>query len=261
MMDVSPDELPLLYSWIDGIPLSRPKRNIARDFSDGVLVAEVLAHYCPKLVDVHNYSAANSLAQKVYNWNTLNVKVFRRLHFSLTKDDIEAVANCEPQMIERILKLLKYKMAKYKPGGLTGEPVKPQQMESQRESVRVEEQYPSNAKNRCLGASSLMRLAQLNQQHKDHENRENLRPLVQRGDSRARGTTPSKVHSSQDQYPTARSPSTRRSQEMINPEKLQEKDAHIRELSETIEVEWRFFACGKQTGFEFREASLAGLVI
>lgn len=28
-------ELQELYSWIDGIPLSRPKRNIARDFSDG----------------------------------------------------------------------------------------------------------------------------------------------------------------------------------------------------------------------------------
>lgn len=108
-MDVPQDELPLLYTWIDGIPLSRPKRNISRDFSDAVLAAEVVAHYCPRLVDVHNYSAANGLAQKIYNWSTLNNKVFRRLHFTLTKEDIEAVASCEPQMIERILKLLKYK--------------------------------------------------------------------------------------------------------------------------------------------------------
>ncbi|CAK9225652.1 unnamed protein product [Sphagnum troendelagicum] len=120
-MDVSPDELPLLYTWIDGIPLSRPKRNISRDFSDAVLAAEVVAHYCPRLVDAHNYSAANGLAQKIYNWSTLNNKVFRRLHFSLTKEDIEAVASCEPQMIERILKLLKYKIAKYKPNGLSGD--------------------------------------------------------------------------------------------------------------------------------------------
>ncbi|XP_024533905.1 sperm flagellar protein 1-like [Selaginella moellendorffii] len=114
-MDVAPEELPGLYSWVDGIPLSRPKRNIARDFSDGVLAAEVVAHYCPRLVDIHNYSAANSLAQKIYNWNTLNNKVFRRLSFSLTKEDVEAVANAENQMIERILKLLKYKIAKYRP--------------------------------------------------------------------------------------------------------------------------------------------------
>lgn len=35
MDDFDDAELEELYSWIDGIPLSRPKRNIARDFSDG----------------------------------------------------------------------------------------------------------------------------------------------------------------------------------------------------------------------------------
>ena len=34
-MDLTEDELKPLYMWIDQIPLSRPKRNIARDFSDG----------------------------------------------------------------------------------------------------------------------------------------------------------------------------------------------------------------------------------
>ncbi len=29
------DRLQELYLWVDTIPLSRPKRNIARDFSDG----------------------------------------------------------------------------------------------------------------------------------------------------------------------------------------------------------------------------------
>ncbi|KAI5069647.1 hypothetical protein GOP47_0015948 [Adiantum capillus-veneris] len=101
--------------YVDSIPLSRPKRNIARDFSDGVLAAEVVANYCPKLVEIHNYSAANSLAQKIYNWNTLNIKVFRRLNFALSKEDIEAVANAEHMAIERVLKLMKYKIAKHKP--------------------------------------------------------------------------------------------------------------------------------------------------
>ncbi len=35
VMDVREEELQDLYMWVDGIPLSRPKRNIARDFSDG----------------------------------------------------------------------------------------------------------------------------------------------------------------------------------------------------------------------------------
>ena len=33
------EQLRALYAWIDAIPLSRPKRNIQRDFSDGVMLA------------------------------------------------------------------------------------------------------------------------------------------------------------------------------------------------------------------------------
>lgn len=29
-----------VYAWVDEIPLTRPKRNIARDFSDGGIVYE-----------------------------------------------------------------------------------------------------------------------------------------------------------------------------------------------------------------------------
>lgn len=28
-------ELQALYEWVDSVPLSRPKKNIARDFADG----------------------------------------------------------------------------------------------------------------------------------------------------------------------------------------------------------------------------------
>lgn len=36
---------------------------------------QVVAYYFPKLVDLHNYTAANSVGQKTYNWKTLNEKV------------------------------------------------------------------------------------------------------------------------------------------------------------------------------------------
>ena len=29
------DEMQTIYNWVDEIPLSRPKKNITRDFSDG----------------------------------------------------------------------------------------------------------------------------------------------------------------------------------------------------------------------------------
>ena len=69
---LSEEELNGIYNWVDSIPLSRPKKNIARDFSDGVLVAEVVHHFFPKIVELHNYSLSHSIQQKLYNWNTLN---------------------------------------------------------------------------------------------------------------------------------------------------------------------------------------------
>lgn len=71
---IDDEALQKLYTWVDEIKLSRPKRNMARDFSDGVLTAEIVHFYFPKLVQLHNYTAANSVQQKLYNWNTLNRK-------------------------------------------------------------------------------------------------------------------------------------------------------------------------------------------
>ena len=78
-MEVADSELKPLYQWVDEIPLSRPKRNIARDFADGVLVAEVIAHFYPRLIELHNYSSANAMTQKMYNWQTLNQRALRKL--------------------------------------------------------------------------------------------------------------------------------------------------------------------------------------
>lgn len=54
------------------------------------------------------------MQQKLYNWNTLNGKVFRKLGFVVSKQDCEAVSNCVPGSVERVLKLLKSKLSKFK---------------------------------------------------------------------------------------------------------------------------------------------------
>lgn len=107
------EELQSLYIWIDEIPLSRPKKSISRDFSDGVLLAEVVHHFFPRLVELHNYSSANALAHKMYNWNTLNTRVLRKLGCNFSKAEMEAVANCEPGAIEKVMKLTKDRLAAY----------------------------------------------------------------------------------------------------------------------------------------------------
>ncbi|EAY03321.1 hypothetical protein TVAG_173660 [Trichomonas vaginalis G3] len=97
------DELIDLYGWIDTIPLSRKKRNLARDFSDAVLMAEVVNHFYPKSVDLFNYQQGLRVDTKIYNWTYLNEKVLKKLHFPLDTQTITELANSTPGTIERVL--------------------------------------------------------------------------------------------------------------------------------------------------------------
>jgi len=108
------EEMQEVYQWIDEIPLTRPKKNIGRDFADGVLAAEVIKHFFPKMVEIHNYSNASSSQQKLYNWNTLNAKVLKKIGFQLSKKDIEDIVKVTPDTIERVLRLFKLKIEEHK---------------------------------------------------------------------------------------------------------------------------------------------------
>ncbi|KAM4851998.1 sperm flagellar protein 1-like [Thomomys bottae] len=105
-----PSSLHSLCTWLDGLPLSRPKRHLARDFSDGVLVAEIVKHFCPRLVDLHNYIPACSTDQKLSNWSLLNRKVFHKLHLCISEADIHKVVANTPGAIEPILCALRVKV-------------------------------------------------------------------------------------------------------------------------------------------------------
>lgn len=59
----------------------------------------------------HCNSAANGLQQKLYNWDTLNTKVLRKLGMQLTKQHMADIANGAPGAIERGLKLLRLKLS------------------------------------------------------------------------------------------------------------------------------------------------------
>lgn len=112
MDSLDEQELESLYAWVDSIPLSRPKRNISRDFSDGVCVAEVIKHFFPNdgLVDLHNYTMANNTQKKKENWYLLNRKVFSKMNFELAEEVIEDLVGCKPGMIEKVLLMLQVKI-------------------------------------------------------------------------------------------------------------------------------------------------------
>ena len=132
---INEEEMQEVYNWVDEIPLSRPKKNIARDFSDcgtyhflllqfvtytylyffiyTVLIAEVLKHFLPNIVDLHNYSNSHSVQQKSANWNTLNLKVLKKLNMQLSPKDIKDAVEMVPETIERVLFTLRYKIDQY----------------------------------------------------------------------------------------------------------------------------------------------------
>ena len=96
-------ELMYIYQWLDTLTLSHPKKNISRDFSDGQLLAEVIKHYCPKLVDLNTYLPAATTNQKCYNWNTLHNRVLKKLGVKLTKQEINDIILCKSLAIEHLL--------------------------------------------------------------------------------------------------------------------------------------------------------------
>lgn len=115
-------DLEQIYRWIDTYPLARPKKNIHRDFSDAsefisshlilmvmimiiilVPVVEILKYHFPKLVELHNYSPANSFVHKLNNWDTLNKKVLSKIDLTISDDMKKQLAKAVPGAIEKLL--------------------------------------------------------------------------------------------------------------------------------------------------------------
>ncbi|XP_077991986.1 sperm flagellar protein 1-like [Glandiceps talaboti] len=113
MTEIEEEQLQDLFAWIDEIPLSRPKKNITRDFADGVMVAEIVKHYVPKIVELHNYTPANSLQQKMSNWGTLNRKVLSKLTYNVPENIVRQISSCKPGVVEVVLYQLRKKIDMY----------------------------------------------------------------------------------------------------------------------------------------------------
>ena len=107
MEELTEAQLDELYEWVDEVPLSRKKRNLARDFSDAVLMAEVIHHFRPNAVDLRNYDQGLRVDTKIYNWKILNAKVLKRLGMPLDTATISELANSTPGVIDSVLWQLK----------------------------------------------------------------------------------------------------------------------------------------------------------
>ncbi|XP_054882757.1 sperm flagellar protein 1-like isoform X2 [Poeciliopsis prolifica] len=99
-------------AWVDKLPLSRHTKHINRDFSDGVMVAEIVKHYFPKIVDIHNYITSCKRQQKISNWNLLNKRVFSKLEFYVSDEAVEKIVSSIPGAILPVMFFLKEKLEK-----------------------------------------------------------------------------------------------------------------------------------------------------
>lgn len=109
-MELNDEMLETLYEWIDKIPLSRQKKRIERDFSDGYCVGEIIKHFLPNLVDMHNLTPAHNLQQKLANWGVLNAKVFSKFGLNVPLNISQNICNCKPGYIEVFLYNLRIKI-------------------------------------------------------------------------------------------------------------------------------------------------------
>jgi len=103
MSELDDDSIKSLLKWIDTVPLSREKKSLARDFSDGVLAAEIIRFYFPRMVELHNYQNASSRQQKLTNWNTLNRKVLSKFGFVIPQDVLDNIIKAELKDVQLFL--------------------------------------------------------------------------------------------------------------------------------------------------------------
>lgn len=109
-MELTDDILEELYEWIDRIPLSRQKKRIERDFSDGYCIAEIVKHFLPSLIEMHNLTPANNMQQKLANWGLLNAKTFSKFGLNVPLNITQNLCHGKPGYIEVFLYNLRYKI-------------------------------------------------------------------------------------------------------------------------------------------------------
>jgi hypothetical protein len=93
-----------LYCWLDTFKFSKTKKNMTRDFSDGVLFVELLNQALPKIViEYHNVTPTLNKNQKKDNWYQIQKRINSRTTLKITNTEINDIINYQPYAIERII--------------------------------------------------------------------------------------------------------------------------------------------------------------
>lgn len=98
---LSNEEFKELKGWLQEQQVAY--KNLNRDFSDALPVANLLKGFFPKLIDLHNYPSRNNTQLKFNNWETLNYKVLTKLGLHQNKHMLDKLSKATPGAIEALL--------------------------------------------------------------------------------------------------------------------------------------------------------------
>lgn len=99
--NLSNEELKELKCWLQEHQVAY--KNLNRDFSDALPVANILKNFFPKLIDLHNYPSRNNTQLKLNSWETLNYKVLTKLGLHQNKHMLDKLSKGIPGAIEALL--------------------------------------------------------------------------------------------------------------------------------------------------------------
>lgn len=102
-----------LLAWLDTIPLSRPVTSLETDFSDGILVAEIIAYFFPEYVDLEMFSRARNMSQRTKNWRLLNSEVLPKISLHAPGTVVHDITNGDHRAIELFLLHLREKLEEH----------------------------------------------------------------------------------------------------------------------------------------------------
>ncbi|XP_050534855.1 sperm flagellar protein 1-like isoform X1 [Daktulosphaira vitifoliae] len=137
------------------------------------MVSEIIKYYWPKMIDLHNYMPANSLANKISNWETLNRKVLRKLKLTLSEETIKKLSASNMDTIHKFLKLLKNsvdKLEKEKRLILECSQKHPLYIIENEDMIQVET-AGATCKNKCLDKETVKLVNRLKQNINDLEHK------------------------------------------------------------------------------------------
>ncbi|CAF1163824.1 unnamed protein product [Rotaria sp. Silwood1] len=102
-----------ILAWLDTIPLSRPVRHLDTDFSDGILVAEIIAYFFPEYVDLDMFIIARNMSQRTKNWRILNSDVLPKLSLHAPGTVVHDITNGDHRAVELFLLHLREKIEEH----------------------------------------------------------------------------------------------------------------------------------------------------